>query len=188
VTGYLHWTRTRHKNSSPQVMDAVVADLRRSGRPHRRHRRSRQHRAGGGICAGPRWLQSVGAPAMSPSSPQSRRLCARLTKVASLKSGEITCAATGITAAPSRFRLCAGAAAGADRRLVRQFRRRLSWRREGLGRRTRCAGIAFVGTIGRADLSRAADPHRCVALIPPPSHDSMYSDGYTASSVLDQSI
>jgi len=80
VTGYLHWTRTRHKIHRREVLDAGGRGPAAQGPATSPSPRSRQHRAGGGIAPARAWLQSVGAPGHVTVVPGNHDAYARATQ------------------------------------------------------------------------------------------------------------
>jgi 3',5'-cyclic AMP phosphodiesterase CpdA len=81
VTGYLHWTRTRHKIHRREVLDALVADLRAQRPDHIAVTGDLVNIALEAEFAPARaWLQSVGAPQLVTLVPGNHDAYARATQ------------------------------------------------------------------------------------------------------------
>jgi 3',5'-cyclic AMP phosphodiesterase CpdA len=81
VTGYLHWTRTRHKTHRREVLDALVADLRAQRPDHIAVTGDLVNIALEAEFAPARaWLQSVGAPEHVTVVPGNHDAYARATQ------------------------------------------------------------------------------------------------------------
>src|SRR3954454_22503963 len=81
VTGYLHWTRTRHKIHRREVLDALVADLRAQRPDHIAVTGDLVNIALEAEFAPARaWLQSVGAPELVTAIPGNHDAYARDTQ------------------------------------------------------------------------------------------------------------